>query len=598
MCSSDLELVTPVAKYLEMLNSLEDGVASLRGYYREVSYGRLDIVSHLLPAQEGPTVVSYQDMYPRSYYQPWMFKANPNGYRDQGSQMMREQQMVRRALEATIQDLPAGTNLDGDEDGFVDNLTVIVSGKPDGWSDLLWPHMSLQIADLIYLDELIVLTYNFQLNDYVLDKAGVGVLAHEMFHTLGAPDLYHYSDDNRTPAGPWDLMEWDRNIPQHMTLHLKVRYGRWADRPPLITDSGTYTVNPLTSPTGQGWLLPVPGQPQQTILVEYRRKAGTYESSLPESGLLFWRVDERWWGNDDGPPDELYVFRKGGTKDADGDVRQAQFSADVERTRFSPATDPAPFDQAGNPIGLHVTDISATGGDTMSFTVCMAYSTCFLKQCGDDGCGGTCGTCDDGQLCEDRLCVTQQKCGTLHACLEGCGEDEACAQACRIVPAACPAPATCRSEGACDEATGECSYPLAEAGTPCDDRDKCTIDDACRADGTCGGNPNPACAAPEVPPEAAAEPAPEPMPEAASADEAADPAGPDDPVAEETADCDASIDPEATPTDALPEAATDLPPVTPNRASGGCTAGAGAAPAILIPALLAAFALAARRRRP
>ncbi len=593
-------LTTPVTTWEAMLDSPDPAVPSLRGYYDEVSYGTLTVRSHLLPTPVGDTVASWQDTFPRSYYQEHNATTNPGGYPDAGEQMVREQQMIRRALEATVADIPPGTNLDGDGDGFVDNLTVVVAGKPDGWNSLLWPHMSLQVADLIYLtnpsddSDLIVLTFNLQLNDYILNNAGIGVLAHEMFHTLGGPDLYHYSHDSLNPAGPWDLMEWDAKIPQHMSLHQKVRYAHWAATPPLITESGTYVVNPLTSPDGQGWRLPVPGQPQQFFQIEYRRKAGVYESSLPSSGLLIWRVDERWWGNNDGPPDELYVFRPGGTLTADGQVQQAPFAAGSGRTSFDLGSDPAPFDQVGTGVGVRITDISAAGGDTMSFTVCMAYATCFLKQCGDDGCGGTCGTCASDRLCEDRLCVAEQKCATLSTCLAAC-TDAACRADCRRVPAACPKPATCRQAGTCDEGTGQCAYPLAVEGTPCDDKDTCSLDDACRTDGTCGGAPNPACLPDDPAPDVASGDLAAELPSSdiQDVDAAPDASNPTD-LPTEPRD---GVQPDAVADLLLPDTASDLAPVAPNAASGGCTAGTTASPAALLPGLLALLGLAIRRRR-
>jgi len=598
--ADEAPLTTPVATWTSMLDDPDPDVPSLRGYYQEASYGALTIVSHLLPKPAGDTLASWQDANPRSFYQPYDAATNPGGYTDDGDKMIREQEMVSRALLGTLADIPEGTNLDGDADGFVDNVTVVIAGKPDGWNSLLWPHMSVQLASLIYLDklDLYVLTYDLQLNDTVLNQSGVGVLAHEFFHTLGAPDLYHYSYDKKTPAGPWDLMEWEQRVPQHMSLHQKVRYGHWAGQPPMITESGSYVVNPLTSPDGQGWRLPIPGQPQQFFEVEYRKKAGIYESSLPSEGLLIWRVDERWYGNDDGPPDELYVFRPGGTMTSDGQIQQAPFAAGSGRTSFDLGTDPAPFEQYGAPVGVRITDISAAGGDTMSFTVCMAYSTCFLKECGDDGCQGTCGTCADDRLCEDRLCVAQQKCGTLSACLSACADD-ACRGACRRVPATCPAPAACRQAGTCDEITGACTYALASAGTPCDDHDACTRNDGCRLDGTCGGEPDPACLADDTVPEDVPVIAPTdtgvdaPQADVQDPDAAPDLAIPQDSGGEDRA----GGQPEAAPDTPSQDASSDLAPVTPHPAAGGCAAGAIPSPASVLPGLLAFLGLAIRRRR-
>ena len=55
-------------------------------------------------------------------------------------------------------------------------------------------------------------------------QVNVKTLCHEMFHALGAPDLYHYDDNglNISPAGSWDLMEsggGHMGAPKRFELH-------------------------------------------------------------------------------------------------------------------------------------------------------------------------------------------------------------------------------------------------------------------------------------------------------------------------------------------------------------------------------------------
>ena len=74
----------------------------------------------------------------------------------------------------------------------------------------------------------------------------VSTLCHELFHVLGAPDLYHYTSSAVTPVGPWDLMG---SGSAHMGAYMKWKYAgaKWITSIPEITTSGTYTLNPLTS---------------------------------------------------------------------------------------------------------------------------------------------------------------------------------------------------------------------------------------------------------------------------------------------------------------------------------------------------------------
>ena len=64
---------------------------------------------------------------------------------------------------------------------------------------------------------------------------------------------------------------------------------------------------------------------------------------------------------------ELIAFRSGGTPTSFGDFRESFFSADVERSSFTPNTDPYPFLADGTKIeDIYITNISSAG-ETISF---------------------------------------------------------------------------------------------------------------------------------------------------------------------------------------------------------------------------------------
>ena len=170
--------------------------------------------------------------------------------------------------------------IDGDNDGVVDSITFVVSGSPGGWSELLWPHKWSLYTYTVTINGKTVGEYAFQL-DLVLNT---GVLAHEMFHVLGSPDLYHYTDNGIAPVGYWDLMEWNTNPPQHMGCYMKFKYGNWISSVPTLTAPGTYTLNPLTSSTNNCFKIPSPYSTTEFFVVEYRRETGTFENSLPGTG--------------------------------------------------------------------------------------------------------------------------------------------------------------------------------------------------------------------------------------------------------------------------------------------------------------------------
>lgn len=365
--SDEAEFTQDTSIYSGMFNN-NPGTVSMRNYFKEVSYDLLHVNTDFYPVPVSSTVLSYQDILPRSYFQPYDSLSNTGGYQP-NERKKREDSLLLRAVNAVKNQIPVSLDLDYDNDDYVDNICFIVSGATTAWSTLLWPHKSSLYSQDVYIRNKRVWSYNFQLNDYLLNNAGVGVLCHEMFHSLGAPDLYHYSYDGFVPAGPWDLMENEGLVPQSMCAFMKHRYGFWIDSIPLIRSSGSYTLHPVTSSLNNAYKIQLSNTSNEYFVVEYRKKTGLFESSLPGSGLLIYRINTMCGnGNADGPPDEVYFFRPGGSPSGNGLINNANFSSNVRRPSFNNTTDPFPFLTDGSPAAVNIFNISSAG-NTISFTV-------------------------------------------------------------------------------------------------------------------------------------------------------------------------------------------------------------------------------------
>jgi len=339
---------------------------SLAHYYDEVSYSQVEVITHHFPVCDMSTNLSYQDQYPRSYYQPYNAQTNPDGYTE-GNSAMREQTMLKNAIDFINNEVPLELDVDGDNDGYVDNVTFLVSGSPDGWSDLLWPHRWSLYLYTVYINGSVVDSYN--LNLATGGYFTVGTLCHEFFHSMGAPDLYHYSDTGApTSAGGWDVMDGSANTPQYMGAWMKHKYGNWIDCPE-ISQLGIYPLLPLQYQESSCFRINSPNSNNEFFIVEYRKKEGIYEVNTPGSddGMLIYRINGNLNGNANGPPDEVYVYRPGGTTTDNGNLTQAVFSTETGRTEINDSTDPSSFLYGDEPGGLNIQDIGSAG-DIIEFT--------------------------------------------------------------------------------------------------------------------------------------------------------------------------------------------------------------------------------------
>lgn len=359
--SGEAEPFGAATTYTGMLNT---GTSSLKSYYLEASYSALTINSQLFPTP-GSNIVSYQDSHARGYFQPYSV-TNTIGYSggDNGSERrIREHTLLRDAVASiNLAEFPSGAAIDADGDNLVDDATFIISGSPTGWSSLLWPHAWSLYTYNVNINGKRVYDYNFQLQS----MTNVGVLAHETFHVIGAPDLYHYTSNGIQPVGAWDLMENQSSTPQHMGCYMKWRYGGWISNIPEITAEGTYGLSPMGS-SGQCLKIDSPNSASEYFVVEYRQRAGTFESSLPGTGLLVYRINPVVSGNAGGPPDEVYIYRPGGINPTtNGTVNQAYYSAEAGRTTINDGTSPSSFLSDGSPGGLDIDTIGSAGA-TISF---------------------------------------------------------------------------------------------------------------------------------------------------------------------------------------------------------------------------------------
>ncbi|MBR6930461.1 MAG: M6 family metalloprotease domain-containing protein [Bacteroidales bacterium] len=407
--SDDGQFTNSYSSIDNMFNDVSEGAVSMRSYFRSASYGAIEIPTTFYPGHNGESIISYQDNYPRSYFQPYNASTNTNGYQNEGERTNREFSLLQRAVNYVNANFPVPTNLniDYDSDGYVDNVCFIVKGDVGDWSSMLWPHKWALYDRTVNINGKRVWTYNFQLAD-ASGYFNTSTMCHEMNHSLGAPDLYHYSYSGPDPVGPWDLMDDNAMPPQHCGAYMKMKYGHWIEEIPEITQSGTYTLHPISSstPTNVAYKIAT-AEPNQFYVLEYRNANMPFESALPGSGLLIYRIDTRFDGNRDYDPtngiyDEIYIFRPNGTTSVNGDLYRAHFSSSVSRTEFSSSTNPYPFFSEGT-IDNNIRIYNVTNaGNTISFSVQMSNSGHTITATATPSIGGTVsggGTFNSGATC-------------------------------------------------------------------------------------------------------------------------------------------------------------------------------------------------------
>ena len=379
----------------------DEGV-SLKTYYREVSYGQMDI-------QSGPM----GGVVPRG--NQWIRAQNPMSYYGEGQiNVRRSQELVREACTA-IDDMVDFSVYDRDGDGVVDHVFVIHSGNDQASTAEMNDIWSILTQDVNReFDGVWVSTAVLVGEEPSFDKPHLGIYFHEFFHDFGAPDVY---GGNFT--GPsdhkWGLMgqfgpyqgEIINGIgtglqPSHISGYLKWDFdarpenGRlgWIQPVEVKENVANLSIPSFELPPHDNKLFKIDipekinelGDSTEFFLIEnrYRESGALFDTHLPESGILIWHIDEtevrppgaidaasQIWLED--PNDPKHFGIPPGNPDS-LDIRTvtdgAAYSANDNETSFTPATLPNSNANDGTISKISITNIGFEGQE---MTISVAF---------------------------------------------------------------------------------------------------------------------------------------------------------------------------------------------------------------------------------
>lgn len=309
----DVPATTPGTRYDSLLFSATRADGSVRQYYRENSYGALDVTGKV----EGPWV---RLAHPRDYY-----AAGVGGL--YGTYPHTAQSMVEEAVLGAANYVDFA-QYDGNGDGYVDYLIVVHSGRGKEQTDNnldIHSHTWTTLRD-VTVDGVRVSTYST-----VPEDCQIGVCAHEFGHQLGLPDLYTSSGAgiglfSLMATGAWGGRVAEGDHPTHLDPWCKAKLGFLA--PTIVTRNQAARALPPVESSPTAWKLWTIGAPaSEYFLVENRQYIGqddvhptTQLRGLPNAGFVIYHIDDAVPGNLQPAGQDTFPHLQIALVEADGDT--------------------------------------------------------------------------------------------------------------------------------------------------------------------------------------------------------------------------------------------------------------------------------------
>ena len=297
------ENINPSSGYLPL-----DYEMSVRDYFNEISNYYLSIDGSLESVKDWYTAEEDYGFY---VDQEQGTGTGPNGI---------VQSAAALAIEASIyhDSTVDYSEYDGNQDGVLDVIILIVEGSANGDNSLFWPFRGTISSDLIIPVQHQNINGQFELDNTVIQDFilipekywgpegygvsngyihPIGTICHELGHILGLPDLYDTSTNDVAGIGLWGLMgagNWQKQIsPAYLSAWSRSRLG-YVDP---IVKSKVYLEDIVLDPVEQNYNQTViklflnKFNPKEYLLIENRQKIGA-DQYLKEEGLFVWHVDE------------------------------------------------------------------------------------------------------------------------------------------------------------------------------------------------------------------------------------------------------------------------------------------------------------------
>jgi immune inhibitor A len=279
---------------------------SMRDFYLENSYGKLDVVGGVTGWYKMPQLYSY-------------YVSGENGT---GPYPNNTQKLTEDAIDAAD---PYVNFADYDHDGdlWVDALIIVHAGpgaEETGSDDDIWSH-KWQMPHVVWKDSVRLYTFNMDPEVRSGGLVDMGVFCHEFGHTLGLPDLYDV-DYSSEGLGNWSVMShgsWNNGgkTPAHFDAWCKKFLGFSEVQQLTVNQTAVEILQVDTSPVSYR-LWTSGGTGSQYFLVENRQKVG-FDKYLPGDGLVIYHVDEGGSNDDEWcPGDPASPHYKVALEQADG----------------------------------------------------------------------------------------------------------------------------------------------------------------------------------------------------------------------------------------------------------------------------------------
>jgi immune inhibitor A len=326
---------------------------SMTNFYRQLSYGALELTGEVIGYVRAPQPYSYYTASESGTGSNYP-KNTPGLLNDALTIFCRNDNLAR---------------FDGDNDGFVDAIFLIHAGRgaeaepnPAKRKNMIWSHKWTLPQPFVH-QGVKVFAYSAEPED-----GRLGVFSHEFGHLLGLPDLYDTTFRSHG-IGDWCLMaagSWGGkgNRPTRMSCWCLSRLG-WI-KPKVVTRRKSIQLNTLEEKKTECYRLWTKGETGPEYFLLENRQAKGLDAALPGSGLAVWHIDERQSNNDNPLAYVVALLQADGNKDLEllknsGDAGDL-FPGDKRVATVDDDTTASTRANTGSRSGVALTNIAMSGG--------------------------------------------------------------------------------------------------------------------------------------------------------------------------------------------------------------------------------------------